>query len=172
MEIWKDIQGYEGLYQVSNLGNIKGLNKEVYNYLAKDNKMILKERNLKIFVHYSGYTYCYLFKNNIKSKKYMHRLVGETFLLDRNNYKELNHKDEIKSNNCENNLEWCDRSYNVAYSQGRSVNQYTLQGELIKNWSFIQKVERELNISHSTIIGCCKNRLKTAGGYIWRYAND
>lgn len=112
-EIWKDIPGYEGLYQISNLGNI---------YIIKRKKKKIKTINK------DGYYYVNLSKNNHKTSYLVHRLVAETFL-NKKKYKYakndnidekllvVNHKDENKLNNCIDNLEWCTNKYNVIYSK-------------------------------------------------------
>ena len=99
-EIWKDIKGYEGLYQVSNLGNIKSI---------RTNKNLLFEEN------YKGYLRVSLCKNG-KHKHYkVHRLVGIAFIPNEYNLPQINHKDENKHNNAIDNLEWCDNWYNNHY---------------------------------------------------------
>ena len=100
-EIWKDIEGYEGLYQVSNLGRVKSL--QMYaNGGYKKRVKILKPCN-----NGNGYYVVYLMKNKKRSVNYIHRLVAQAFLKNFNNYKCINHKDENKSNNNVDNLEWC-----------------------------------------------------------------
>ena len=102
-EIFKDIEGYEGLYKVSNMGNVKSLK---YG----------KERILKAGKNRGGYLYVFLYKDG-KAKNYtVHKLVGNAFLSNPQGYKELNHKDEDKTNNNADNLEWCSRSYNCSYN--------------------------------------------------------
>lgn len=110
-EIWKDIKGYEGKYQVSNLGNIKSLQRwsgsQYYN----------REQILKPYINKrNGYVYIYLMKNNKGKNIRVHRLVAEAFLENKNNYTDINHKDCNRTNNCVNNLEYCTRSYNIKYS--------------------------------------------------------
>ena len=97
MEYWKDIKGYEGLYQVSNLGRIR-----------KENKIISPWTQL-------GYKIVVLWKNKKCKKFRVHRLVAEAFILNPNNYTQVNHKDEDKSNNSVENLEWCTQKYNNSY---------------------------------------------------------
>ena len=98
-EMWLDIKDYEGIYQVSNLGKVKN---------KKTNK-ILKPSKEK------GYLKLYLYKEGKKKTNYIHRLVAQAFLPNPNNYKEVNHIDSNPSNNNKNNLEWCDRKYNLDY---------------------------------------------------------
>lgn len=108
-EIWKDIKGYEKLYQVSNLGNVRRI-KFINNRTQKD-----KIKMLKLIKDKKGYLKINLWKNN-KSKMFLvHRIVAETFILNSNNLPQVNHKDENKSNNCVENLEWCSQKYNNNY---------------------------------------------------------
>ena len=167
VEIWKDIKGYEGLYQVSNLGRVKSLN----GYHRKE--IILKLRN-----NLYGYLTIGLSKNNISKRYKVHRLVAETFIPNPNNYEQVNHKDGNKLNNCIDNLEWCNRSYNMKHAydnnllECRPVNQYDLKGNLIKKWKGSKYAMVELGIWNANIVNCCKGKRKSAGGYIWKYAKE
>lgn len=107
-EIWKDIKGYEGLYQISNLGNVKSLPK----YAGKSKR---KERLITAHPDKDGYLRVHLCKNGIMSYKGVHKLIAEAFIPNINNYNQVNHKDENKTNNCIDNLEWCDCKYNINY---------------------------------------------------------
>lgn len=176
-EIWRDIKGYEGLYQVSNLGRIK-------NVKTKSIKVATKCKN--------GYLYIDLYKNNKRTKKTVHRIVAETFLDNKDGFTDINHIDGNKLNNNVNNLEFCNRSYNLkeAYRlklrkiakpmlnkkdylcpTSKKVNQYDMNGNFIREWGSTMQIERELKIRHSSISACClKNRkYKTVGGYKWEY---
>ena len=99
-EMWKDIEDYEGLYQVSNLGNVKNI---------KTNKILKPEETPK------GYLRIRLSKNHICKNYKIHRLVGKAFIPNPDNLPQINHKDENKHNNTINNLEWCDNWYNNHY---------------------------------------------------------
>lgn len=105
-EIWKPVVGYEGLYEVSNLGRIKSLN--CYNYKYP--------RILKLGKRPDGYLCVGLSKNNTTKTKVVHRLVAEAFIPNPDNLEMVNHKDEDRANNNVENLEWCTRSYNQLYS--------------------------------------------------------
>ena len=102
MEIWKDILGYEGLYQVSNYGRVRSLK---YG----------KEKILKQQINTDGYLHIDLYKNKKRKNYNVHRLVTIAFLENPNNYPQVNHKDENKQNNHIDNLEWCDYKYNCNY---------------------------------------------------------
>lgn len=110
-QVWKDIQGYEGLYEVSNYGNVRSLN---YNHTNKI-------KYLKPLKDGSGYYFVRLCKNGIVQNFKVHRLVANAFIENPNNYPQINHKDENKLNNKVSNLEWCDGRYNTRYSQARQV---------------------------------------------------
>ena len=176
-EIWKDIPDYEGLYQVSNLGEVRSLDR----YETNGKTIVLyKGKMLNKALNHSkkAYYMVSLSKKGNVTKKYVHRLVAETFLDNPYNYKCINHKDENKLNNNVNNLEYCTNEYNVNYgtrnekvriSKLKSVLQYDLKGNFIKQWIGIKNASEILKINGSDIGECCRNKRKTAGGYIWRF---
>ena len=178
-EIWKDIKGYEGLYQVSNFGRIA--NKK---YKIKTNEL-----------YKNGYLYVDLYKYNKRKRMLVHRLVAKAFISNPNNLPQVNHIDGNKENNNVENLEWCTCSYNLkeAYRlelrkpsramlgkkgikcpNSKKINQYDLNGNFIKLWHSTMDIERELKIKHDSISNCCKHKksYKTAGGYKWEYAEE
>ena len=164
-EIWKDIEGYEGLYQISNKGRVKSLK---YG----------KERIRTPVITNDGYLNVILYKNTTAQHRLIHRLVAEAFIPNQDNLPEINHRDENKKNNCVENLEWCDRGYNVNYGTrneritGRpsiAILQYSKSREFIKEWQSSREVERVLGIDNSNITKCCKGKRKYAGSFIWRY---
>lgn len=121
-EIWKDIPEYEGLYQISNLGRVKSLKRKIirqHNRVLPLKEKILKEQNMK------GYKFIRLSKNNITKQYFIHRLVAINFIKNPFNYNEINHKDENKSNNKFNNLEWCSHKYNINYGTGNARRKQT-----------------------------------------------
>lgn len=103
-EIWKDIPSYEGVYQVSNLGRVKSLDRVVFNNGTQRN---LTGRFLKIVIDSLGYALVHLSKNGISKNHKVHRLVLESFELNPENKLQVNHINGIKSNNYLTNLEWC-----------------------------------------------------------------
>lgn len=174
MEIWKDVVGYEGLYQVSNQGRVRSL------YFGKIR--MLKQRKLR-----TGYMQVGLTKTK-KIKFYnVHRLVSAAFIPNPDNLPEVNHKDEDKTNNTVENLEWCDRKYNINYGnrlvklsekmtnrvdRSKPILQYTLDGTFVKEWNSISEIKRFLGYSKYCIIECCRFYFKQAYGYIWRYKEE
>ena len=106
-EIWKDIEGYEGLYQISNLGRVKSLGNTHYK----------TTRILVVYKNKNGYCGINLCKKGKVTKYRIHRLVATAFIPNPNNYPEVNHKDENKSNNRVDNLEWCTHHYNSIYNE-------------------------------------------------------
>ena len=185
-EIWKDIKGYEGEYQVSNFGRVRSIDKYVNCGLIHSNKALKKGKILKLSER-NGYLGVGLCNGKSQKSKLVHKLVAEAFIENPNNYNCVNHKDENKQNNCVNNLEWCSILYNNTYGNrlkkiskslinnpkiSKKVNQYDLNGRFIKQWESIMEVERQLDINNSNISSCCSNKkaYKSAGGYIWKYA--
>ena len=171
-EYWRPVVGYEGLYMVSNFGRVKSLN-----YRQTGKEAILKTgrkgRCDKFGHRYSSVS---LSKNGKVKDKLVHRLVAEAFIPNPNNLPEVNHKDEDKTNNCVDNLEWCTGKYNCNYgtrNEGtrRGVEQCSLDGKLIKVWPSISEVFSQLGYSTSHISECCQGKRIAAYGFIWRYAS-
>lgn len=157
IESWNDVPGYEGLYEVSDLGRVKNIKTGRILRPAKDKY---------------GYLYVGLYKNGIPKKGKIHRLVAFAFIPNPTNLPQINHRDEDKTNNAVNNLEWCDAKYNNNYSQAKPVLQYDLNGNFIREWPSLAKVYEELGIHKSDISDCCKGRkVKTAGGFVWKFKN-
>lgn len=170
--MWKDIEGYEGIYQVSNFGRIKSLSRK-----RIDRNQILPEKILLQRIKENGYCVVSLSKNGKEKKMLVHRLVAQAFISNQNNYKEVNHKDENKLNNNVNNLEYCTRKYNCNYGirnkkHYRKVKQYDLNGNFIKEWESITNIKKYFNKPYNCgdISACINGKQKTAFGYIWRRA--
>lgn len=165
-EIWKDIKNFEGLYQISNLGNIKSFHKQ-------------RPYLLKPSLGNNGYYQITLYQKNHTRKKFLvHRLVAEHFLANPNCYLCVNHKDENKLNNSVNNLEWCTYQYNNAYgtallrsikTKGRKVHQYSIDGIWIASYLSIGVASKLLNVSKTSIKDCCNGKSEFAYGYKWSY---
>lgn len=174
-EIWKDIKNYEKLYQVSNLGRVKSLKKQIIR--SNNYKQTFQEKILTPSLSKNGYLTVALCDKGKQKTFTIHRLVAETFIKNKNNHKCVNHKDENKLNNNVNNLEWCTYKYNNQYNDKMShrrikVNQYSKDNRFIKQWDGLINIEKELNINRNNITTVCKGKRKTAGGYIWRYVDE
>lgn len=169
MEIWKDIKGYEGLYQVSNLGNVKSLNR---NKIYKDTFIKINERLLKPSTNKGGYKQVVLYKNDSKKTFKVHRLVALVFLDNSNQYLEVNHKNGIKHDNYVNNLEWCNHSQNVQHSFDNKL-QIPLCGEkhgmsklnkedilnIKQSLLSSRKIAKNYNVNKSTILRIRNNQI-------------
>ncbi|MEQ3340193.1 NUMOD4 domain-containing protein [Clostridium butyricum] len=179
-ELWKDVKGYEGLYQVSNLGRIKSLDMIVIHYNGKKERR--KGRVLKLSENEKGYLKVFMCKNKKRECKKVHRVVAETFIPNRENLPEVNHKDENKKNNSVYNLEWCTHRYNCNYgthnlnvsksktngNNSKTVYQYDLNKNIIKVWTSLNEAGRN-GFSVVLISRCCLGKGRTHKGFIWSY---
>jgi len=159
---WDDIKGYEEMYGITTLGDVISLDR----YYSKGN------RRLSPIQRPDGYLQVGLTKDK-KYKSYLiHRLVAEAFIPNPDNLPEVNHKDEDKTNNHVDNLEWCDSSYNMNYSNSKKVYQYTKEGELVKEWDSLRSVS-DAGFTSSTVSNCCNGNkgIKSHKDYIWSYNN-
>lgn len=176
-EIWKDIPGYEGLYSVSNLGNIKSLSKKQeiigknqyksFKCTKKQNETLLKQKTTR-----DGYYEVGLRKNNDVAYIRVHRLVALAFIPNPNELPVINHKNHNRKDNKVENLEWCSIKYNNRYSKAKKVVQLDKSHKTIKIWECMSDVYNELGISVSNISKCCKNNKFTAKGFYWKYYNE
>lgn len=164
-EIWKDIEGYEGLYKISSKGRVLSLKRNI----------VMKPKINK------GYFRVDLSKMGIQRTFSIHRLVAEAFIPNPDNLPQVNHKDEDPSNNCVENLEWCDCTYNNNYgsrrerqSQGakktKKISQYSLDGKLVKEWLSAKEAADSLGLNRVTICRSIYKPNKLAYGYIWMRA--
>lgn len=168
-EIWKDIKNFEGLYQVSNLGRIKSLERKTNYIYKKGGQHLIKEKIIKQFQNKYGYLKCFLYKNGTRKTFNVHRLVAQAFIPNPNNLPQVNHKDENKKNNNIVNLEWCSNQYNAKYSKNKAVIQYDTNGKYINEYSSIIDASNITNTCYSKIGSVCQGKRKKAGGFIWKY---
>jgi len=173
-EKWKDIENYEGLYQISNLGRVR----------RTDNG---KERLLKPFL-IKGYYVVRLSKKGIAKNKSMHRLIAKAFIPNEKKYNIVDHINGIKTDNRIENLEWvtakentirawkkglCHQYYKGKFGKEHIKSKKILQikdNKIINEYFGSYEAERKTGIWHSSINECCKNKRKTAGGFKWKYA--
>lgn len=179
-EIWRDITGYEGRYQISDFGRVKSLERTFIDRAG--HKRHTKERILKLCTDRYGYLYVLLYYGSGMRKRFLvHRLVCEAFHDNSENKPCVNHIDENKTNNTANNLEWCTVAENnrhgtlyarSAKTLSKPVGQYTLDGKLIKVWQSAHEVQRQLGFTPSSICEVARGKRKTAYGYIWKYIEE
>lgn len=172
MEIWKDIQGYEGLYQVSNLGRIKSIP-----HLIKANKdggkRITEGKILSQNKGWHNYMWVALCKEGKTKTFSVHRLVAIAFIKNLNNYPAVNHKDGNKSNNNESNLEWVSNSENQLHASKNGLFKRTKRVKCIETgiiYFSSGEAQRQLQINGRTIRNVCSGVGETAGGFHWEYA--
>jgi hypothetical protein len=162
-EVWVCAPGFEGLYEVSNYGNVRRF----------DNKAQLKGG-----LNSYGYVVFSLSKHGKQYMKKGHRLVAEAFIPNPDNKRDVNHKDGDKTNNFVDNLEWASRSENVFHARNelsidysqKPVVQVTLSGDVVAVWASAAVAGRMLNVPQQMISACCRGTAPTAGGFSWSYA--
>lgn len=171
-EEWKDVIGFEGLYQVSSLGRVKSFRKNKPHILAN----CVGKHGYCVVILHNG--------KGLRKNERVHRLVAESFIPNPNNFPYVNHKDENKTNNKVSNLEWCTSKYNTNYgtcikriritnrTHSKTVLQYNKEGILIKRFNSVSQIEDELNFSHSNIVNCLKGKINAAYGYVWLYEDN
>ena len=182
-EVWKPVVGYEDSYEVSNLGNVRTIDRlDSRGWRRKGhNCSLVKRPDNRITV-----SFC---RGNKSRARLVHRVVAEAFIPNPNNLPFINHKDFNPSNNRVENLEWCTVSYNAKYSydnnnrrdkmnwkhgkdnaNSKAVCAIDKNGNVVFCFDCIMDAERKTGILNSNIVACLKGRHKTAGGYIWIYA--
>lgn len=176
-EIWTDVVGFEGLYMVSNMGRVKSLSK-----LSNNKRYITDEKILSPRVCGKQREYLAVaLTSNGKTKQYkIHRLVAMAFIPNPEGYNEINHKDEDKGNNRVDNLEWCSRSYNVNYGNGKEkrkqsvikgVVAYDTSLNIVKEFNSIIEASLFAKFDASNISRACRKVGRISGGFIWKYKN-
>ena len=191
-EIWRDIEGYNGLYQISNLGRVKSLEKKC---LSKNGKYrINKEKILKLYTNSKdGYIRVGLWKNNKHHSFTLHKIVAQTFIDNYDNKPCIDHINGDRTDNRVENLRWVthkENNNNPITKKRHSTNhpkvflgifgknnpssipvlQFTIDGKLVRKWDCIRDIQRELGIDNTNISRCCRGKQKTAGNFRWCYA--
>lgn len=171
--MWKIISDFPN-YKVSDSGEVFSIKRGIL---------------LKPSISKFGYARVTLYKDNGEKHKIMvHRLVAKAFIPNPNELEQVNHINENKLDNTVSNLEWCTSSYNVNFGSrngvvseklrkiknettAKPINQINIEtNEIVRTWTSIREIERELGIPHSNIYACCTGKRKTRNGYKWRYA--
>lgn len=152
MEVWKDIKGYEGYYQVSNLGRVKSVNRRVVNHKSGSTRFT-EGIILSPCDNGNGYLVVSLRKDGKRKNAYMHRIVAEAFVENRENKPNINHKDYNTKNNVATNLEWCTQKENVAYSVSHMRKPKTVCALSNTGEKYISKrLEHKKNIKYRVTI--------------------
>ena len=192
-EKWADFPSFSGAelfghgYMISNYGRLKAKENANRNAFYKGSSHICRTG-----VNRYGYEMVRLTYKGVSKSVTIHKLVALAFLKNPNQFKEVNHKNEIKTDNRAENLEWCSRSYNMKYGLGvflgkkkmlksehfvslmKAVEKYDMDGNYIKRYNSISSAAKDIGKPGRTseISSCCKGKLKFAYGFKWKYAND
>lgn len=168
MSVWKDVPGYEGLYLVSDEGEIYSTPKE-----RKTNKGTYWQdgKKLKPWERGNGdvkYQLVKLCKDGVQRTMSLHRIVALAFVDNPDGFDVVNYKDRNTRNNRAENLEWCDQQYNNEYSHNKRVEQLTSEGEKLAEYKSIHCASRMTGIHENAISNVICGRALTAGGYVWK----
>lgn len=166
MEKWKDIDGYEGLYKISNFGRVLS---------APRQGSYRTPRCLTIKLDTHGYQIVDLFKNGKGSRKKVHRLVAQAFIPNPYDKKTVNHKDGNPKNNHVDNLEWATQRennlhcINVLRNRFKPVASYNKSGNLVKQYESVTEAAKDVGAQKTNIVKACRGQIKSCAGLIWQY---
>lgn len=168
-EIWRDVVGWEGLYQVSSFGRVKSFRRKEPHLLST----CVGKHGYRVVLLYNG--------NGQRKNERVHRLVAQAFIHNPNSYPYINHKDEDRTNNHVDNLEWCTAEYNSNYgtckeriglTNGIPVLKYDLEGNFICEYRTMTEAERNEGIDHANICICCEGKISHCNNFIWIYKGN
>ena len=177
-EEWKPVVGFEGYYEVSDMGRVRSLDRVVS---GKDGcTLSIKGQMMRPRPNTTGYPFVRLRMRGKRGGYTVHRLVAKAFIPNPDNLAEINHKNEDKTDNRVANLEWCDHSYNMRFgtrgercrkkADCHAVVQMDMEGNVIAEFEAIKLAARVVGINNAeTITKCCKGTRPSAGGYKWKY---
>lgn len=195
-EEWRPVKGYEGLYEVSSFGRVRSVDRNVR--YVNGNIHHRKGKFLSQYIRPDGYVQIEISKDNNKRQVTAHRLVAEAFIPNPDNLPQVNHRNEDKTANYPDNMEWCNSKYNNNFgtkpqriskklsgrnhtnvsilkmretkrSKMKPVLQYTLDGEFVAEYESQRAAQRQTGTNESHIGRCCRGECNYAGGFIWRY---
>lgn len=185
-EIWKDIYyynipteewiDYRGLYQISNLGRVKSV--ERYEIRKNGAPLFVAETIRRVSYDGNNYPQVVLYKDGLRQSIKIHRLVANMFIPNPEGYTEVNHKDENKSNNCVDNLEWCDTQYNVNWGTGqkrraetvrKDIIVFDLEGNQVAEYHGIDRAAKELGAHRQSITNVLIGKKPSLYGYTFKY---
>ena len=164
--MWRPVLGYEGIYEINRLGEIR---------------RIKSGRILRGYMGRDGYKRVSLTANGQTKPFLLHRLLAVAYIPNPLNYPCINHKDEDKSNNSLDNLEWCTHRYNLNYgthnaraneSRKKPISQYSKDGKFIRDWDSVTDLRNETGADITHVSSCCRGKRKSANGYCWQYKNE
>lgn len=186
-EEWRDIKGYEGIYQISDCGRVKSLGRMVHMH---NGFRYTKERFLRVKKKKSGYLFYCLYPGDRTVKyEHAHRLVAQAFIPNPLHKRDVNHIDGNKLNNCVDNLEWVTRSENQIHAYNvlkrtrehpigwdnklaKHIVQLNLDGTFVKKWASSCDFQRQTGKTEANVRRCLIGKQKTAYGFRWVYLED
>jgi hypothetical protein len=185
VEIWKPVMGYEGLYEVSNLGRVRSLERIVQ--CGKGNIRVDRETIKTATPNRQGYLRINLYNHSKYQTRTIHRLVAEAFIPNPENKPQVDHINTDKTDNRVENLRWVDKQENqlneitrnkmsVSRTGGKSTRhsnpaklQFSKDNTFIRKWDNAREASTVVGCSRQVINDCCAGRCKSAGGYVWKH---
>lgn len=187
-ELWKDVRGFEGLFQVSSHGRVRSMSRLVLNKLTG---VVHLHKGIVLKQQKNGHGYmCISIQHTRKDKKrrYVHQLVAETFLENPNNFHDINHKNEDKADNRVENHEYCDRKHNVNWGTAIERKRLKMYENTMTRFPNVIQYDKNMNVvavygnaghasrvtgyNQGCICRCCRRERTFYKGFIWRYANE